>query len=382
MTTIKSLLLVDTDITRSGWLGASLEARGFLLLGVADSLDTALNGITRCHPDIVLVAPKVGKLSGASVTRTIMERHPVPIVLLQDPQGSLIPEDTLWSGATSTTWLPVPPGSSDHAQQVETLAQKLSLMSEVPVIQRRAYSGTAKASSSQQLTEQKIARLSLTPIAANRQTAPQHIPKPNSSMTTNLRAIRMTVPPTLIGIASSTGGPVIVQKILENLPADFPIPIVVVQHLTEGFASTMISWLDSCIKLKVVEANHGDICRPGYVYMVSRQMHAVIQQGLQIKMIAKSVYPGHCPSGTVFLNSMAALLGAQAMGIVLTGMGNDGSEGLLAIRNRGGVTFAQDESTCTIASMPHEAVAIGAASFVLTPEGIGAQLVRLCKRFQ
>ena len=380
MTTLKSLILVDTDITRSGWLGACLEARGFLLLGVADSLDTALNGITRCHPNVVLVAPKVGKLSGASVTRTIMESHPVPIVLLQDPRDSLVPVDNLWSGATSTTWLPEPPGSPEHIRQVEALAQKLSLMSEVPVIKRRSYSGTAKASSTQQVTEQKIARLSITPIADDRHAAPQHLPKPGSSIAPTLRAIKLNSPPTLIGIASSTGGPVVVQKILENLPANYPIPIVVVQHLTEGFCSTMINWLDSCLKLKVVEAHHGDICRPGYVYIVSRQMHAVIQQGLQIKMIAKSVYPGHCPSGTVFLNSMAALLGAQAMGIVLTGMGNDGSEGLLAIRNRGGVTFAQDESTCTIASMPHEAVSIGAASFVLTPEGIGTQLARLCQK--
>ncbi len=355
---MKTLLLIDADSTRCTWLSAELELLGFLVLGTVSTLEAALNNITRCRPQIVLVAPKVADVSGASLTRNIMENHPVPVILLTD-SNTVTDQDVQWCGATATFETPVDPGLPQHRNQMEELAQKLNLMSEVPVIKRRSAS-IAATSIHHRVIKQKLSKLKLsTPLVPNAQPA-------------------NALPPLLIGIATSTGGPVVVQKILSALPANYPIPIVVIQHLIKGFSDTLIKWLDSGLALKVVEAHHGDIARPGHVYVVAGQQHAILSNGLQIQLLPSDRYPGHCPSGTVFFNSMATILGAQTLGIVLTGMGDDGSEGLLAIKRCGGQTYAQEESTCTMASMPHEAIHLGAVCYTLSPEGIGIHLQRYC----
>ncbi|MBQ7568208.1 response regulator [bacterium] len=378
---MKTLLIIDTDTARCQWLRAGLESRGFFILGVADSVESAINNITRCHPNVVLVAPRVAKLSGISVTRTIMENYPVPIVLLTDQRNLSVSGEVSWSGATGSFVTPVPPEDSRHQEQMDGLAQKLILMSEVRVVKRRSSSsaGPHYASGRRHIAEQKMVRLSIVPTgspnrpishSAAKNTVPRKLSPPVP--------LNPKFPPSLIGITASTGGPVIIQRILATLPANYPIPIVVIQHLTKGFIDTLVKWLDNSLNLKVVEAHHGDVARPGFVYVVAGQMHAVLSAGLKIQLISRDTYPGHCPSGTVFLNSMAHMLGSQALGIVLTGMGNDGSEGLLSIRERGGLTYAQEESTCTMPSMPHEAIAIGAASYILSPENIGGQLYKFC----
>ncbi len=380
---MKTLLLIDANSTRCTWLSAELELLGFLVLGTVSTLEAALNNITRCRPQIVLVAPKVADVSGASLTRNIMENHPVPVILLTDSH-TVTNQDVQWCGATATFETPVDPGLPQHRNQMKELAQKLNLMSEVPVIKRRS-TCTAAVSDHNRVTEQKLNKLSLSPLkltataSQDSKTNLRHaFPKATISPLLPNAHNTNALPPLLIGIATSTGGPVVVQKILSALPANYPIPIVVIQHLIKGFSDTLIKWLDSGLALKVVEAHNGDIARPGYVYVVAGQQHAILSSGLQIQLLPSDRYPGHCPSGTVFFNSMAAILGAQTLGIVLTGMGDDGSEGLLTIRRSGGQTYAQEESTCTMASMPHEAISLGAACYTLSPEGIGIHLQRYC----
>ena len=385
---MKTLLIIDSDYTRRNWLKSSLEDAGLLVLNVHDSLDSALNTIATSNPDIVLIAPKVNGVSGTSITRTIMEKKPVPIVLLTDPKDNLASRDAKWCGATSTAPVPVNPGEPEHEEQVRDLARKLELMSEIPVVRRLSLGSSKPTHLRQRLAEQKLVRMQLANAEIQPRDARTHlkqvIPKlvtahidPDSDRSHPVK-LDINMPPALIGIATSTGGPVTIKDVLRYIPASYPIPIVVIQHLTEGFSSVLAKDLDNSLQLKVVEAKNGELLRPGYVYVVAQQKHAVLGSGLRINLLPRDKFPGHCPSGTAFLTSMATMLGRLALGVVLTGMGDDGSVGLLAIRNKGGLTYAQEESTCTMPSMPHEAIAIGAASYVLSPEAIGAQLSKFC----
>ena len=359
-----TLLLVDADHSRRDWLCTSLERAGFLLVGQADTTGIALATLNRCKPQIVLIAPDILQSTPAEATRLIMEHHPVPIVLMAKGFDYTANKDykANWFGATALIEAPPPPEFPDHSEKMSELIDTLKLMHEIPVVKR-----TIIANRSQEYTN---GLSSWSPLSTSYSS--QASPSKRRFLSHGTSTM-----PGIIGIASSTGGPAVLQTILYKLPSSFPIPIVIVQHLSEGFSSALVGWLNDQVNLRVIEAQNGMIARPGSVYMATGQQHLEITYGPSLSLLRRSTYPGHCPSATAMFNSLALSYGPRAIGIVLTGMGDDGAEGLLAIKRRGGTTYAQDEASCVIPSMPKEAVARGAISAVMTPTEIAALLLKL-----
>jgi two-component system chemotaxis response regulator CheB len=184
-------------------------------------------------------------------------------------------------------------------------------------------------------------------------------------------------PSRVIAIGVSTGGPNALQYLLTQIPADFPASIVIVQHMPEGFTDMFARRLDECCAMDVQEAKSGDLLIAGRVLICPGNRHIMVRRMPRGEMVVLSDSPpinGHRPSVDVLFHSVAQEFGLTAVGLLMTGMGEDGAEGLGAIKAAGGVTIAQSEESCVVSGMPRAAIVKGYANKVLPLEGLGAYL--------
>lgn len=335
------VLLADGDAERVRWLRPLLESAGLHVVALATSGEEAVRKAGTCKAQVAAIAFELPDFSGAEATRRIMETHPLPVVLVLDPATTESPPDLdgASTGATTVVQSPPPPGAPDHGARLAEVVNALRLMHEIPVVQRRP---------------------------------PRRFSKRTEASATGV--------PGLIGVAASTGGPAAVQALLQGLPSDFPIPILLVQHMSDGFSSALVEWLDKTTPLRVVPAEDGVTPQPGTVYVAAgQQRHLIVNPGPVLTLEEGEPVQGHCPSATLMLQSLARSLGPRAVGIVLTGMGDDGAEGLLELKRRGGVTLAQDEVSSVVYGMPREAVRRGAVGSQLNPPDLAVALLRLAR---
>lgn len=180
-------------------------------------------------------------------------------------------------------------------------------------------------------------------------------------------------------MAASTGGPGVLRQILGNLPVDLPVPILVTQHITAGFAQGFANWLDSVTPLQVSLAKQGEQVLPGHVLIAPEGMHMIVTPGGTIQLDQSPPVKGQRPSATRLFDSVARVYGPAALGIVLTGMGDDGVDGLSSIHLLGGQVIAQDEASCVVFGMPKVAIDKGIVDQVLSPLEIVAFLNSLTR---
>lgn len=181
----------------------------------------------------------------------------------------------------------------------------------------------------------------------------------------------------VIAIASSAGGPAALAKIFSMLPADLSSPVLVVQHIFDGFTRMFVQWLSDHSGIAVVEGQDGLPLKPGLGVIAPAGLHMTAAHNGEIRLVDTEPVHGCKPSGDVLFSSVSQAFGSRAVGVVLTGMGSDGAHGLGAIRSRGGVTIAQDEASSFIFGMPKSAVEAGGVDRVLPLEDIAPELVRL-----
>jgi two-component system chemotaxis response regulator CheB len=184
----------------------------------------------------------------------------------------------------------------------------------------------------------------------------------------------------VLGVGASTGGPTALRELFSRLPADFPLPILVVQHITMGFTAGFVEWLRQHTPLDVRVANGEDRAVPGSILIApeGRQLEALPGGG--IRATSRKPRGVHLPSADTLLSSLASAYGGKCIGVLLTGMGSDGAEGLLDIRRAGGFTLAQDEETCVVFGMPREAVRRGAVDRSMAPSSMAELLRRMAER--
>jgi two-component system chemotaxis response regulator CheB len=184
----------------------------------------------------------------------------------------------------------------------------------------------------------------------------------------------------VLGVGASTGGPTALRELFSRLPADFPFPILVVQHITAGFTAGFVEWLRQHTPLDVRVAREEDRAVPGSILIApeGRQLEAL--PGGAVRATSRKPRGVHLPSADTLLSSLASAYGRRCIGALLTGMGSDGAEGLLDIRRAGGFTLAQDEETCVVFGMPREAVRRGAVDQAMAPASMAALLRRMAER--
>lgn len=181
-------------------------------------------------------------------------------------------------------------------------------------------------------------------------------------------------PREVIGICTSTGGPAVLAEVLGALPADYPLPMLVVQHIESGFVDGLVRMLDDAIALPVATAQDGAPLAPG-VWLAPEDAHLTLTRSRRVRLDRETVRGRHRPSADLLLESLADALGPGAVAVVLTGMGRDGAEGVSAVAARGGLALAQDEASSSIYGMPRAAVAAGARP--LSPPAIAETLRKL-----
>lgn len=327
--------------------------------GTARSGEEAVGAVRDMRPDVVLMDVIMPGMDGLAATRAIMAATPTPIVLVSGSFEAGEVEQTfcaMQAGALAALPKPVGVAHSDHERQARALTQTLRLMSEVRVVRRR---GTAPAPEGRGPV---TARSGPAPALPGAAAAPPH------------RGRR----PDLVAIGASTGGPGALHEILQGLPRDFALPVLVVQHIAAGFVEGFAQWLTDATGLPVTVAAGGELPLPGHVYVApdGRQM-GVDRQG-RIAVRDDPPEEGLRPSVSYLFRSLAEAPGVAAIAVLLSGMGKDGALELGLLKERGAVTVAQDRESCVVFGMPGEAVARGAATHVLPPAGIAAYLSACC----
>ena len=179
----------------------------------------------------------------------------------------------------------------------------------------------------------------------------------------------------LVAIGSSSGGPKALSVLLQTLPAGFPVPIVIVQHVDEKFSGELAAWLNKQCELEVRLAQKGDRLAPGRVLIAGTNNHLILTSDGSLDYTPYPVEQAYRPSVDVFYDSVGQYWGGDVVAVLLTGMGRDGAEGMLKLRNKGVFTIAQDEATCAVYGMPKAAVQLKAAEEVMSLDNIGPELI-------
>jgi two-component system chemotaxis response regulator CheB len=287
-------------------------------------------------------------MDGLEATRTIMETNPIPIVIVSatvDPGEVATTFRALEAGALAAVQKPAGIGHPQYQQTAKALVETVKLMSEVKVVRRWGAQRKNRA-----LT-----------VGASTVDSPVH----GSS---NIEIIAM---------GASTGGPSVIKRILSEFPANFPLPVLIVQHISPGFLPGFAESLRPSCKLPVTIPKDGEVLQPGHVYLAPDGVHMGVGARGRIVLVSNPPENGMKPSISYLFRTVADVLGPRAAGVILTGMGRDGADGLKSMREKGAVTIAQDEASSIVFGMPAEAVRIGAATHVFSPEQIASFLTKL-----
>ncbi len=196
------------------------------------------------------------------------------------------------------------------------------------------------------------------------------------------RSVVRVIPSGLLVIGSSTGGPGALLEVLRGIPADYPFPVLLVQHMMPEFTRSLAERLDAAVPLPVQEASEGDPLRPGFALIAPGGRHMLVGRKLTIQLNDDPPRNGVRPAVDSTLESVAPLFRTRLVVAILTGMGRDGADGAVAVKARGGHVIAQDEATCVVYGMPKAVVDVGAADRILPIEGIGDYIDRYTRALE
>jgi two-component system chemotaxis response regulator CheB len=288
-------------------------------------------------------------MDGFEATRRIMETVPTPIVIVSGSSGGKEVASTFRAiEAGALTVVRRPPGINHEEFEAGSreLIQTVKLMSEVKVVRRFPHASKVRVEA-----------------------------RPSVSL-----PLQRTTEIQAIAIGASTGGPPVLQKILSGLPQGFPVPVLIVQHIAQGFVEGFAEWLSSASRFPVSVASQSERAAPGHGYVAPDGFHLGVGNDLRIALSDDAPENGMRPSADHLFRTVAQTLGRAAVGVLMTGMGRDGAVELKDMKDKGAITIAQDEESSVVHGMPGEAIKLGAATYVLSPEDIAAMLVELVKK--
>lgn len=341
---IRVLIAEDSDVTRALLSAIVRDAPGFQLAGAVSDGEAAVDAVARLRPSVVTMDLHMPNLDGVEATRRIMREAPTPIVVVTASSNvdGRSTYDALAAGALSVVARPVGPSDARYDDRRRALLHELRLMSGVRLVRRI-----------------DIPPSVLQPSVVRRSWAAG------------------TTPIGLVAIGASTGGPAVLYRLLRDLPRRFEPAVLIVQHITEGFADGLALWLREAAPGPVHIPRDGDVIVPGHTYLAPDGHHMRVTRRSTISLTADPPIAGHRPSVTALFESVAEAYGRHAIGVILTGMGVDGVDGLVRIRLEGGVTVAQDAASSAVYGMPRAAVEAGAADRIVSLDALGQVIAAL-----
>lgn len=333
---VRVLVVDDSPVARMIIVSHLSRDRGIAVVGEAENGLEAVRKVLELKPDLVTIDIQMPVMNGLSAIEHIMAQSPVPILVLT--------------------------ALDDAETAFAALAKGALEVMEKPALDRPSAALAAKIR----------ALAGIRAVAPVRRDWMARPPRPREERPFSLPAAAGRV----VAIASSTGGPKALSVILSSLPADLRAPVLVAQHMSEGFTDGMVQWLNMNSRLAVHMAVHGEAIAPGRVYVSPSELNMSVSPSGEIVLSERRKHDIYRPSCDVLLESVAEVYGSKAIGVILTGMGNDGVSGIARIREAGGVTIAQDESSSVIFGMAKAAIERGGVTTVLPLDKIAPELVK------
>ena len=336
-----NVLIVDDSASVRQVLSSILtEDPAIEVMGAVSDPFAAARRLQTELPDVIVLDVEMPRMDGITFLRKIMAQHPIPVIICSSltEEGSNMMFEAFEAGAVDI----VPKPRMDTRQALLECSARL----------REAVKSAARA--------RVRPRLARRPVVEKKLTADAIIPPPVAGRS-------RPATERIVCIGASTGGTEALLDVLEALPADCP-GILIVQHMPQGFTAAFAKRLDSLCRLQVKEAEDGETVQPGCAYIAPGARHMLLQRtGLRYHIAIKDGPPvsRHRPSVDVLFRSAAQFAGRNALGVIMTGMGDDGARGLLEMRKLGSTTRAQDEESCVVFGMPKEAIACGAAEKIV-----------------
>lgn len=351
---IKILVVDDSSLFRQLLIQNLSAQHDFEIVGYAINAFDAKQKIPRLNPDVITLDVEMPGLNGIEFLKQLLPQNPIPVILVSSLNLSVF--EALSAGAVDFVRKPDMSASNSKDTFLSTLYTKVRI-----------------ASKSKVRVQNQMSKSSASATAA-----------PAASKPISFGALSHScLDSTIIGIGASTGGTEATLAVLKKLPANMP-GIVVTQHMPEGFTAMYAERLNRICALSVKEAKNGDIIRPGQVLIAPGSMQMeVVRSGMNycVKCHPGQKVSGHCPSVDVLFSSIANNVNIHQVGIIMTGMGRDGADGLLKMRQKGAFTIGQDKESCVVYGMPMVAYNQCAVCVQASCENIPSVLMNQLKKW-
>jgi two-component system chemotaxis response regulator CheB len=357
------------------------------VVGTATNGKEAIEQALALKPDVITMDYEMPMMDGITAVRHIMQRCPTPVLMFSSltHEGARVTLDALDAGAVDF----LPKNFEDISRNPDKVKQMLC--EKVHSISRsnRRFGGYASTPTPAAVPASVTAAPSTTSSLHSAPAAPRHVPTPapRPAAHTAQAASAPHAPSSpapkrksykLVAIGTSTGGPVALQRVLTQLPANFPAPIVLIQHMPAAFTKAFAERLDKLCRISVKEAEDGDILRPGLALLAPGGKQMMVDGRGAVKILPGDERLNYKPCVDITFGSAAKSYGDKVLAVVLTGMGADGREGARLLRQGGAHIWAQDEASCVIYGMPMAIVKAGLADAVYSLDDIGRHLVEAC----
>jgi two-component system, chemotaxis family, protein-glutamate methylesterase/glutaminase len=342
-TDIKVLVVDDSAVVRKVFTEQLSKQKGITVVGTAPDPYVARDKIVKLKPDVITLDIEMPRMDGITFLKKLMKFYPLPVIIVSSlsAKGSKIALEALSLGALEV--IAKPSAAYSVGDMSIQLAEKIRAVSRIKIMPV-----------SSQKSESKLGGTIISKAL---------------STTTNK----------IIAIGASTGGTEAIKKVLTRLPANMP-GIVVVQHMPAQFTTSFAERLDELCQMNVVEAKNGDTVTNGRVLLAPGNYHMLLKRSgarYYVEIKTGPLVQYQRPAADILFRSVARYAGANALGIILTGMGKDGAAGMLEMKKAGAVTIAQDENSCVVFGMPKEAIKLGAVDHIQDIKTIASKTISL-----
>ena len=350
---IKVLIVDDSAIVRQGITDVLSSARDIEVIGTASDPFIAAERIRECIPDVIILDVEMPRMDGLTFLKKIMSQHPIPVIICS----------TLSSKGAETTVKAMEYGAVDIIQKPKLSTKQFIQESQI------LFCDAVRAA-----THVRPRKLAPMLVATPKLTADAILPitSANSMVQTTEK---------VVAVGASTGGTEALRVFLEALPADSP-GVVIVQHMPENFTAAFANRLNGLCRVHVKEAEDNDTVHSGKALIAPGNRHMLLKRSgarYYVELKDGPLVSRHRPSVDVLFRSTARYAGKNAIGVIMTGMGDDGAKGLKEMKDQGAQTIAQNEATCVVFGMPNEAVKAGGVDHVVALENIASKVILLSR---